>query len=61
MTVEKFRERFENGENPTQLMNEMESAFGIPALNSPAYNMEHPDVIRLYREISFSRNFDLEL
>jgi len=53
--LEVIRERFEQGENPTELMNEMEDVFKIPALNDPNFNEENPEVIELYREISKSR------
>lgn len=53
--LERIRERFELGESPTRLMNEMEWIFEIPALNDPDYNEENPEVIELYRTISKSR------
>jgi len=53
--LEVIRERVEQGENPTELMNEMEDVFKIPALNDPNFNEENPEVIELYREISKSR------
>jgi len=57
-TLKFFRERFDHGESPTKLMNEMEQLYGIPALNDPTYNEANEDVIQLYREISNFRKFD---
>lgn len=53
--LENIRVRWEQGENPTELMNEMEDVFNIPALNNLDFNEENPEVIELYREISKSR------
>lgn len=50
-----FKNRFLNGENPTDLMNEMESYFRIPMMNDENYNSKNPDVIDLYLAISNSR------
>lgn len=50
-----YKDQFESGVNPTQLMNEMESIFKIPALNDEMYNTENSEVIELYRTISDSR------
>ena len=53
--LEIIRERFEQGSDPTQLMNEMERIFKIPVLSDLDFNEENPEVIELYREISKSR------
>jgi len=53
--LERIRERFEQGVDPTELMDEMEHIFKIPALNDLDFNEEYPEVIELYREISKSR------
>ena len=53
--LERIRELFEKGVNQTELMNEMERIFKIPALNDLDFNEENPEVIELYRKISKSR------
>ena len=55
LAIERIRGQFENGSNPTELMNDLERIFKIPALNDPAYNEDNQEVISLYREISDSR------
>ena len=55
LALERIRGQFEQGANPTELMNDMERIFKIPALNDPAYNEDNQEVITLYREISNSR------
>lgn len=55
LALERIKGQFEQGMNPTELMNEMECVFKIPALNDPAYNKENEEVIKLYREISSAR------
>lgn len=59
MDIEKklseLKKKFLNGENPTDLMNEMESCFKIPMINDEEYNSKNIDVIELYRTISNSR------
>ncbi len=45
-----------NKKNGTDLMNEMEEIFNIPALNDPDFNEENKDVISLYRKISKERS-----
>lgn len=58
MALERIRADFENGGNPTALMDEMELVFGVPALNDPVFNEENPEVIKLFREIENSRTFE---
>jgi len=53
--LERIRNCFEQGADPTELMNEMERIFKIPALNDPDFNEEYLEVIELYRKISKSR------
>jgi len=53
--LERIRDRFEQGENPTELMNEMEHIFRIPALNDLEFEENNLEVIELYREISKAR------
>jgi|GEM_PF-6797086 len=53
--LERITEQFEQGVNQTELMNEMERIFKIPALNDLDFNEENPKVIELYRKISKSR------
>jgi len=53
--LERIAEQFEQGVNQTELMNEMERIFKIPALNDLDFNEENPEVIELYRKISKSR------
>lgn len=55
MTLQEIRARYEAGEDPTQLMDEMERAYKIPAMVSDEYNQKHPEIIALYREISRAR------
>jgi hypothetical protein len=50
-----FRKKYESGYDPTQLMNEMENVFNIPALNNPSFNENNRDVMSLYQEIANSR------
>lgn len=54
--LEHIRAQFEQGTNPTYLMNEMERVFKVPALNDPVFNEENEEVIKLYREIGDSRD-----
>ena len=54
--VDRIEHSFNEGENPTALMNEMEEIFKIPALNDPEYNDDNHEVISLYRKISKSRS-----
>jgi hypothetical protein len=58
MALERIRADFENGANPTVLMDEMEDIFKVPALNDPVFNEDNPEVIKLFREIGNSRIFD---
>lgn len=55
IAFERIRGQFEQGVEPTKIMNEMERIFKIPALNDPAFNEDNEDIIKLYREISDSR------
>jgi len=55
LALERIRSEFEQGINATQLMNDMERIFKIPALNSEKFNEENPEVISLYRQVSDSR------
>lgn len=55
LALEKIRSEFKKGINATQLMNDMERIFLIPALNNEKFNEDNPQVINLYREISDSR------
>lgn len=55
LALERIRGQFEQGANATELMNDMEVIFKIPALNDERFNEENPEVIILYREISDSR------
>lgn len=55
IALERIRGQFEQGTDPTGLMNDMERIFKIPALNDPAFNEDNEDVIKLYRKISNSR------
>jgi len=58
VALERIRARFESGANPTQLMDDMERIFGVPALNDPVFNEDNPEVIQLFREIGNSRVFE---
>lgn len=55
--LENIRERFEQGANPTKLLNEMELIFKIPALNDQDFNEANPEVMELYRTIGNRRSF----
>lgn len=55
LALEKIRGQFEKGENPTELMNDMERIFKIKILTDERFNEENQEVIKLYREISDSR------
>ncbi len=55
LALERIKGQFENGEDPTRLMNEMELIFKIPAMNEEQFNSDNTEVIELYREISDSR------
>ena len=50
-----FEELFIRGTNPTDLMNDMEVTFGIPAMYSQSFTEANPGVMGLYRRISDSR------
>jgi len=39
-----------------ELMTEMEGVFKIPALKNTPWEEENPQVIELYRKVSYSRN-----
>jgi hypothetical protein len=56
LALERIRGQFEQGENPTGLMNNMERIFKIHCLNNPQFNEDKEDVIKLYLEISQSNN-----
>lgn len=53
--LERIRQQFIAGHNPTELMNQLERTYHIPLLNNESWNQEHPEIIELYREISDSR------
>jgi len=53
--LQNIRARFAAGENPTQLLDEMESVFKVPAMKSNKFNRENPEIIALYIEIGLSR------
>jgi len=55
LVLERIRGQFEQGTNPTDLMNQMEIRYKIPLLNDERFNEENPEVIELYRQISDSR------
>ncbi|MBI9015010.1 MAG: hypothetical protein JEZ08_22455 [Clostridiales bacterium] len=49
-----------NKKNPTELMDEMELIYKIPALNDIDFNEEHPKVISLYRKLANARDAYLD-
>jgi hypothetical protein len=51
-----FKDRLLAGEDPGQIMTDMEQKFKIPALNDPEFNRQNPEVISLYRTIAGSRD-----
>lgn len=56
LALERIRGQFEEGHNPTELMDLIEDLYKLPALNDEQYNEDNPEVIKLYREIAASRN-----
>ena len=54
--LKEFKQRFENGEDASELMTEMEKVFKIPYLSNEGYNEANREVIELYRLISESRD-----
>jgi 3'-phosphoadenosine 5'-phosphosulfate sulfotransferase len=62
-----FHERFKEIQNIksvsvrnsrlTALMSDMEQTFGIPMIRNEAYERNHPEIMSLYREVSFARQF----
>lgn len=40
----------------TNLMNDMEQIFNIPALNNPTFNQANPEIMILYRMVAKERN-----
>jgi len=56
LAIERIRAEFEKGTNPTELMNEMEQIFKVPAMNDAYFNEDNPMVIKLYREVADSRS-----
>lgn len=53
--LNEYKKRFENKENVTEIMNDMEREFAIPCLNDEEYNKQNSDVMELYRKIANSR------
>jgi hypothetical protein len=66
MTIKGFESRYEEiMRDPSlrkreirlgELMTEMEGVFKIPALKNTPWEEENPQVIELYRKVSYSRN-----
>ena len=63
--LESFRDRFEEikkGNDPLRtkrlatLMTNMEECYNIPMRYSTAYAYHNPEVMKLYREISYARD-----
>ncbi|MYL57398.1 hypothetical protein GLW20_07750 [Virgibacillus halodenitrificans] len=63
--LEAFEERFKKikeGKEPVRttrlavLMTDMEQCYNIPKLYSAAYAYHNPEVMKLYREISYARD-----
>lgn len=58
LALERIQGAFEGGKAALgELMSEMERIYRIPALRDKAYEAAHPEVIRLYRNISAARVF----
>lgn len=55
VALERIEGRFEQGENPTELMNEMEAIFKVPAMNNESFNEDNEGVIKVYRKLSDAR------
>ncbi|MGG4180824.1 hypothetical protein ABEW03_16200 [Virgibacillus pantothenticus] len=70
MTQEKlqsFHERFDNimqtpkrirNKRLVALMEDMERTYNIPLLYSAAYTFNNPEVMKLYRQVSYARDFE---
>ena len=54
--LEKIENEFNDGTDPVELLNKMESIFKIPCFDSDVYNEKNKDIIKLYKKISDSRN-----
>jgi len=50
-----YRKRFENKEEPTKLMNELEKVYNIPLMLDLEFNKNNIELMKLYIEISESR------
>ena len=55
LNLERIKQKFDQGHDPTALMDEMEVTFGIPAMYSQSFTEANPGVMGLYRRISDSR------
>jgi hypothetical protein len=53
--LEIYRKRFEDGEEPTKLMNELEKVYKIPLMLDLEFNKNNVELMKLYLEISASR------
>lgn len=56
--LERIKQKFDQGHDPTELMNEMEVTFGIPAMYSQSFTEANLGVMWLYWKISDSRFLD---
>lgn len=65
--LQSFHERFINimqapkrirNKRLVTLMEDMERAYSIPLLYSVAFNSSNPEVMKLYRQVSYARDFE---
>ncbi|AUJ23150.1 hypothetical protein [Virgibacillus dokdonensis] len=65
--LQSFRDRFDNimqapkrirNKRLVTLMEDMERAYNIPLLYSAAYAFNNPEIMNLYRQVSYARDFE---
>ncbi|GIP61976.1 hypothetical protein J32TS6_05310 [Virgibacillus pantothenticus] len=65
--LQSFHERFDNimqapkrirNKRLVTLMEDMERTYNIPLLYSAAYTFNNPEVMKLYRQVSYARDFE---
>lgn len=64
--LQRYRERFNeisSGHEPvrttrlTTLMEDLQQVYGIPTMYSAAYSSNYPEIMRLYKDVSYARKF----
>ncbi|WP_077705025.1 hypothetical protein [Virgibacillus dokdonensis] len=65
--LQSFRDRYNNimqapkrirNKRLVTLMEDMERTYNIPLLYSVAFNSSNPEVMKLYRQVSYARDFE---